>query len=128
MLAPNHQLRACSSALLLLVQALGLGHLALAEHALGPRGALADVVAQVAHEALQTHAETDPHSCALQAAMEAEAPHACMVAAVWAAPSVAAQPVALVLPRAVVLGAGYGWVATPQFDALSSAPKTSPPG
>lgn len=127
MFAPTHQLRAFVSALLLLVQLLGLGHIALAEHALDMRGALTDVVPQVSPVTAETHSEAEPHFCGRKVALHADAPHACLVFAAWTAASVAAQRMAPAPRCGQLPGFAGPSVTTRQLDTLCRAPKTSPP-
>jgi len=123
-----HQLRAVVSALLLLVQALGLGHLALAEHTVGEAGAQLEVALEGASGTAEVHSESAPHVCASDGVVHDDAPLACMVVAAWTAPS-ATTPRALlgVAARADAGCVTSASVVPPQFDALSRAPKASPP-
>lgn len=127
MFGSTHQLRAFISALLLVVQVLGLAHVVLAEHALDASGSVADVAPQLPVAASETHSNADPHLCGHSVTLHAEAPHACMVVAGWTAPAVASSRTGLAPRTARQVAADGACVAAPQFDALSSAPKTSPP-
>ena len=125
MLSPSCQLRAFASALLLLVQVLGLGHVALGRHVLSDSGALVDV----APLAAEAHDDFREHLCAGDVTIHADAPDDCLVVASWSSPSLV-TPSSLVLrhagrSRAPQL-AGRSFVEA-QLDALSRAPKASPP-
>jgi hypothetical protein len=126
---PVHQLRAVVSAVLLLVQALGLGHLALAEHAAGEAGAEIELAPEGASDTTaETHSESAPHVCGHDAVVHAEMRLVCMVVAAWTAPSLAPQRVVLAAPSpAGPRCAARASVVAPQFDVLSRAPKSSPP-
>lgn len=124
----GHKLRTAASSLLLLVQALGLGHLALGSHSVDQGGALVEVVQQDAIGPLETHSESAAHFCESTVVHHANDPHACMVIAAWTAPSVATQGTGLAVasqPR--LISATKAAVVPMQFEALSRAPKASPP-
>ncbi len=124
MLSPSPQLRAFVSALLLLAQVLGLGHVALGRHVLSDSGALVDV----APLAAEAHDDFREHLCAGDVTIHADAPEDCLVVASWSAPS-------LLTPSFVWLerrDASSTRLAVPSFvavqlDVLSRAPKASPP-
>jgi len=127
MVFPARQHSAFIAALLLFVQVLGLGHLAFARHSLGETGALVEVVPHAAAH-VERHTERAPHVCAADLAIHADAAEACMVVAVRTSPS-------MDTPRfALAQTAHSAWkssapltVAAAQLDALSRAPKASPP-
>jgi hypothetical protein len=123
-LSPFHQPRAIISALLLLVQVLGLAHVALDRHTVSGTGAIVDVVPL----ATETHEADEDHLCAGDLAIHAEAPRECLVIAVWSSPSVVTEPVALSSTAQLTpSGIPSASSAAPQFDALTRAPKASPP-
>lgn len=122
--SPIHQLRAPVSALLLLVQVLGLGHVALARHTLSENGTVVDV----APLALEAHEEEAEHLCAGDVAIHADAPGDCLVLAGWSAASLITPPVAIRRAQQPVVRApkSSSFVAV-QLEVLSRAPKASPP-
>ena len=122
--SPIHQLRAPVSALLLLVQVLGLGHVALARHTLSENGTVVDV----APLALEAHEEEAEHLCAGDVAIHADAPDDCLVLAGWSAASLITPPVAIRRAQQPVVRApkSSSFVAV-QLEVLSRAPKASPP-
>ena len=119
-----HQPRAFISALLLLVQVLGLGHVALARHTLSENGSLVDV----APLASEQHDDQDGHLCAGDVVIHADGPDDCLVLAGWSSPSLLTSPA--VLSRATASLAreirSSSFIAV-QLDVLSRAPKASPP-
>ena len=118
------QPRAFVSALLLVVQVLGLGHVALARHALGDDGAVIDV-APLATEAHDDRAE---HLCAGDVAIHADAPDDCLVVAGFSSPSLITAAVTLrSSPGSLVGGIARASSLAVQLDILSRAPKASPP-
>lgn len=124
MLPRVHQARAFVSALLLLAQVLGLGHVALGRHVLSDSGALVDV----APLAAEAHDDLREHLCAGDVAIHADAPDECLVLASWSAPSLLTASLSLRqrLGSSAALPDGVSDVAV-QLDALSRAPKASPP-
>ncbi len=124
MLSPRHQARALVSALLLLVQVLGLGHVALGRHVLSDSGALVDV----APLAAEAHDDLREHLCAGDVAIHADAPEDCLVVASWSSPSLVTQsPVPREARGSSTTGLAGRWFVEVQLDALSRAPKASPP-
>lgn len=118
------QPRAFISALLLLVQVLGLGHVALARHTINENGAVVDVEPLL----LETHDEEAGHLCAGDVGIHADAPDHCLVLAGFAAPSLVPLAVALPhTPQALFTGLHSSSFSFEQLDALSRAPKASPP-
>jgi hypothetical protein len=116
--------RALISGLLLLVQVLGLGHVALAKHTLSESGAFVDVAPLLT----ERHQDRGSHVCADDVAVHADAPDECVVLAQWRARSVPVAALALgavpesgsrVLPALLEVAV--------QVDVLSRAPKASPP-
>jgi hypothetical protein len=123
-LSPLHQLRAPISALLLLVQVVGLGHVALGRHELNEHGAIVDV----APPALEPHEATEGHLCAGDVTIHADAPGDCLVLAGWSAASLVTPPVALRrAPQHVVRVTKTSSFVAVQLEVLSRAPKASPP-
>ncbi len=121
---PLRQPRAFISALLLCVQMLGLGHVALARHTLSESGSLVDV----APLASEQHDDQDGHLCAGDVALHADAPGDCLVLAGWSAPSLLATPVSLRrVSIELITGIRSSSFIAVQLDALSRAPKASPP-
>lgn len=120
---PPPQPRVVLAALLLLLQALGLGHLAFAPHTLGERGELVDVAAQAG----EVHHEQRSHLCSGDATVRADA-HDCLVVAGWSTPSLLGSRggVRLAL-RPAAPGFATSSVVTVPIDALTRAPKASPP-
>lgn len=120
-----HQARVFISALLLVLQVLGLGHVALARHELSQSGALVDVEPLL----VDTHEETQSHFCGDEVAIHADAPGDCLVVATWTSPQLL-SPVAVVLPRSLTSStaapARARFVAPP-LEVLARAPKASPP-
>lgn len=124
MLPSSLQLRAFISALLLVVQVVGLGHVALTRHTVSDTGAIVDVVPL----ATETHEGDEDHFCAGDAELHAEAPGDCLVIASWSSPSVLSEPLAFrSTPHLALAGIAGEAQAAPQLDALSRAPKASPP-
>jgi hypothetical protein len=118
------QLRAFISALLLLVQVLGLAHVAFDRHTVSETGAIVDVVPL----ATETHEGDEDHLCAGDVAIHAEAPADCLVIAGWSAPSLLTEATSLSWSHQLaVVGISSEARAAPQLDALSRAPKASPP-
>ena len=124
MLSPSCQLRAFVSALLLLTQVLGLGHVALGRHVLSDSGALVDV----APLAAEAHDDFHEHLCAGDVTLHADAPEDCLVVASWSSPSLVTPSLVLRQTRGSSHPqlAALSFVAV-QLDALSRAPKASPP-
>lgn len=123
-LSPLRQPRAIISALLLLVQVLGLGHVALARHTLSENGAVIDVVPL----ATETHDEEEGHLCAGDVAIHADAPADCVVLAGFAAPSLVTPALALHRwPESIDSSLRSPSFVAVQLDVLSRAPKNSPP-
>lgn len=119
-----HQPRAFVAGLLLVVQVLGLGHVALARHTVSESGAIIDV----APLATETHEGDDDHLCAGDVAIHADAPDDCLVVATWSAASLVAPQVSLRhTPDVFVGGITSPPLVAAQLDALSRAPKSSPP-
>lgn len=117
-------LRAYVSALLLVLQVLGLGHVALARHTVSETGALVDVQPLL----VDSHEETESHVCADEVEIHADAPGDCLVAATWSAPLVLApSPVVRRLANAAVRAPAQSVHAAPPLDVLAVAPKASPP-
>lgn len=124
-MSPRHPSRAFVAALLLLVQGLGLAHLAVETHTVGRDGAMHDVAQLLA----DTHDSNDPHLCAPEEDGHlAPGSTGCAVLASWRA--------ALEAPASSPLhpgGASQPAPVTPhrtpaaQQDVLSRAPKLSPP-
>ena len=118
------QPRAFISALLLLVQLLGLGHVALARHVLSDTAAVVDVAGLV----VETHHDRGGHLCCDDVAIHFDAQDECLVFAARGVPSLHCIALALQLPeqprvREVV---SSSFIAA-QLDVLSRAPKASPP-
>ena len=112
------------SGLLLLVQLLGLVHVALQGHALGDDGA----VIHVAPLAAEAHDDRAEHLCAGDLAIHADAPDDCLVVAGWSSPTLLAAGVALRRsPNPFVGGIASASSVVVQLDILSRAPKASPP-
>lgn len=123
-LTPLHQPRAFVAALLLVVQVLGLGHVALARHTVSETGAIIDVTPL----ATETHDGDEDHLCAGDVELHADAPADCTVVASWSAASLLAPPLSLRhTPGASVGGITSLPLVAAQLDALSRAPKASPP-
>lgn len=110
---------------MLLVQALGLLHLAVETHTLGEDGSIHDV-AQLIEDA---HESNDPHLCSPEADSHlAPLINECAVLATWRA-AVETQPLISTLPLLISTATSFTAVTrthTPQ-DVLSRAPKSSPP-
>lgn len=118
------QLRAFVSALLLLVQVLGLGHVALDRHTVSDTGSIVDVVPV----ATETHEGDEDHLCTGDLELHAETPTECLVIAGWSSPTVLSKPLALSSTHELALvGISSEVRAAAQLDALSRAPKASPP-
>lgn len=117
-------LRAAISAVLLLVQVLGLGHLAFAEHALGAGGA----VVEAAPLAADAHDEAGDHLCAAETQVSSDGPEDCVVLAGWSTPSLVA-PVAqgVALRHAAQPDVRSAAQVEVQLEVLARAPKGSPP-
>ena len=112
------------SALLLLVQVAALGHVAVAKHALSESGSLVDV-APLLNE---RHQERSGHLCADDVAVHADAPDECAVLAQWRARSVPVAALALgAVPQSCSTVLLPSFEVAVQLDALSRAPKASPP-
>jgi hypothetical protein len=122
------QPRAFASAMLLVVQVLSLGHVALAAHALSEDGKLFEV-ASVTVDAHHGEGVDEGHLCARE-----QSPHHdlgdCAIAASWSSPSVVSAPGARAeaARRALVatLTAARRFTVV-QLEPLSLAPKASPP-
>ena len=117
-------LRPAVSAFLLLVQALGLGHVALAKHTLSDSGAVVEVTPLLSEK----HEGRSEHLCAAEPATRAEGPDDCLVLSGFRAPSLLAAAVAIRLERETQtcrLTSTADCVM--QLDVLSRAPKASPP-
>ncbi|MDP2269582.1 MAG: hypothetical protein Q8N23_10855 [Archangium sp.] len=124
MFNPAHTSRASVSALLLVVQVLGLGHLALSEHSLGEGGEVVDAVALHA----DAHSEDTAHLCGTGDATLPDDAETCAVFATWRSSSVVDRPSSFTLPAGSPrLEVSSFSVDAVQFDALSRAPKASPP-
>ena len=118
------QPRAMVCALLLMLQVLGLGHVALARHTLSENGSVVDVAPLTA----DAHDEEEGHLCAGDVAIHADAPDDCLVVAGFAAPSLVASAVSVGRTNApLVSGIGTPQLVAVQLDALSRAPQASPP-
>lgn len=106
------------------MQVLGLGHVALGRHVLSDSGALVDV----APLATEAHDDFREHLCAGDVTIHADAPEDCLVVASWSSPSVVASPLVLrhLAGSSLTQLAAASFVAV-QLDALSRAPKASPP-
>ncbi|MDP2273856.1 MAG: hypothetical protein Q8N23_36200 [Archangium sp.] len=118
------QPRAIVSALLLVLQVLSLGHVALARHTLSETGSVVDVAPLTA----DAHEDEEGHLCAGEMAIHADAPDDCLVVAGFAAPSLLASAVSLGRTNApLVSGISTPQLVAVQLDALSRAPKASPP-
>ena len=118
------QPRAMVSALLLVLQVLGLGHVALARHTLSENGSVVDVLPLTT----ETHEDEEGHLCAGDVAIHADAPDDCLVVAGFAAPSLLASAASLGRTNAPhVSGISTPQLVAVQLDALSRAPKASPP-
>ena len=119
------QPRAFASALLLLVQVSGFGHIALARHMLTDSGSIADV----AGLSSEKHESRRGHLCSTDdTALRAEGGEECSVLAARAALS-------LFMPRVAVAcvvqqpagGVSNSSFVEAQLEVLSRAPKASPP-
>lgn len=118
------QPRAMVSALLLVLQVLGLGHVALARHALSENGSVVDVAPLTA----EAHQGDEGHLCAGDVAIHADAPDDCLVLAGFAAPSLLGSAVSLGRTQhPLVSSIRTAQLVAVQLDALSRAPKASPP-
>ncbi len=118
------QPRAMVCALLLMLQVLGLGHVALARHTLSENGSVVDVAPLTA----DAHDEEEGHLCAGDVAIHADAPDDCLVVAGFAAPSLLASRVCLGgTQHPLVGGLSTPQLVAAQLDALCRAPKASPP-
>lgn len=122
--SPPRQPRAIISALLLLVQVLGLGHVALDRHTLSEDGTVVDAMPLVT----ESHAEDEGHLCAGDVALHADAPDDCAVLAALLAPSLLTKANALgPAPEVRARGISSPSYVEVQLDVLSLAPKASPP-
>ena len=118
------QLRAFVSTLLLVVQVLGLGHVALTRHTVSDTGSIVDVVPL----ATETHDADEDHLCSGDVELHADAPTDCGVIAYWSSPTIVSESAALSWTHQLALVGIAGEArAAAQFDALSRAPKSSPP-
>jgi hypothetical protein len=118
------QLRAFISALLLLVQVVGLGHVALTRHTVSDTGSIVDVVPL----ATETHDADEDHLCAGDLELHADAPSDCLVIALWSSPTIVSESASLSWSHQLALvGIAREARAAWQLDALSRAPKASPP-
>ncbi len=118
------QLRAIISTLLLVVQVLGLGHVALGRHTVSDTGSIVDVVPL----ATETHEADEDHLCSGDLELHAEAPTDCGVIAYWSSPTIVSEAAALSWTHQLALvGIAREARAVAQLDALSRAPKASPP-
>lgn len=124
-LSPLRQPRAFVSALLLLVQVVGLGHVALARHTLTDSGSIADVAGLSSEQ----HDSRRGHLCSNDdLALHAEGSDECAVLAVWAAPSLVAALVSVGhASQHAVGGVSCSSFVEAQLEVLSRAPKASPP-
>jgi hypothetical protein len=122
--SPFSQPRAFISALLLLVQVLGLGHVALARHTLSANGGLVDAMPLASEQ----HDDQDGHLCAGDVTIHADAPDDCLVLAGWSSPSLLTAAVSFRHgPAELISGIRSASFVAVQLDALSRAPKASPP-
>lgn len=121
----SRQARAFIASLLLVLQVLGLGHVALARHELSESGAIVDVAPVL----FDSHVGPEDHFCADDVAIHADAQGDCLVLA-------SLSSVRVVGPQSIVLGAAVPLarpraVRTPSVtssrDVLARAPKGSPP-
>ena len=118
------QPRAMVSALLLVLQVLGLGHVALARHTLSENGSVVDVTPRTA----ETHEGDEGHLCASEETIHADAPDDCLVVAGFSAPSLLVSAVSLGRSTdPLESGIRTTQLVAVQLDALSRAPKASPP-
>jgi hypothetical protein len=128
MVAHVHRQRVLISGLLLLVQALGLGHLALADHAIGEAGAFIEVVQEGESGVAEFHSESAPHMCEHKVVRHADGSHACMVVAGWTTAAMITWRKWLVWAvQSRLFGVTASTAVAMQFDVLSRAPKASPP-
>jgi hypothetical protein len=119
LLLSRHQ-RAIVSALLLTVQVLGLGHLALGSHTRSETGAMVDVVPL----AVEQHDEQTPHLCSGDVSFHADEQVDCLVVAGWSSPSLPKQGEALDAPQqALAASAIRSRVASTQLEVLSARRK-----
>lgn len=118
------QPRAFVSALLLWVQLLGLGHVLLAEHTLSEDGGVVEVAPLLA----ERHLDRGGHLCADEGALREAGPADCLVLSGLRAPGLPTPAVAGgVAPETLAQGLTSPAQVCLQFDALSRAPKASPP-
>jgi hypothetical protein len=116
--------RAFVSTLLLVLQVLGLGHVALARHTVSESGALVDVQPLL----IDSHDETESHVCAHEVEIHADAPGDCLVVATWTSPLLLTPSLPLHHVLDVAAGPALAAVtAEPPLDLLAVAPKASPP-
>lgn len=128
--AALRQFRVFVAALLLVAQALGLEHLVFAEHSFDGAGAIVEVGSP--HRQVHGHAQTidEAHFCENIVSSHADKLHVCMVVAAWAAASTLSERedgVATRVRGRQAIGLARASVMAKQFDALSRAPKCSPP-
>lgn len=110
---------------LLLVQALALAHLAVAEHVVTPTGALVDAVGL----SVEHHPQASEHLCATEDGAEHPQGQAdCLVGATWDTSRV---PLPAPLPALAAHQPGYTprspLAVPPAVPLLALAPKASPP-
>lgn len=116
--------RAFVSTLLLVLQVLGLGHVALARHTVSESGALVDVQPLL----IDSHDETESHVCAHEVEIHADAPSDCLVVATWTSPLLLTPSLSLHHAPDVAPGQSLAAVtAEPPLEPLAVAPKASPP-
>lgn len=123
--ASSHQTRACIAALLLVLQVLGLGHVALARHEVSETGAIVDVQPVL----FDSHADDEDHLCADDVAIHADAQGDCLVLVNWASPRVEGPVASAVVARLELETARplrAPMVSSPR-EVLARAPKGSPP-
>jgi hypothetical protein len=121
----SRQARAFIASLLLVLQVVGLGHVALARHELSESGAIVDVQPVL----FDSHADTGDHLCADDVAIHADAQGDCLVMAGWSSVRVVG-PQAMVLSPASPLARPRPLrtpAVTSSRDVLARAPKGSPP-
>ena len=116
--------RAFVSTLLLVLQVLGLGHVALARHTVNETGALVDVEPVL----VDLHEQTESHVCAHEVEIHADAPGDCLVVATWTSPLLLTPSLSLHHALDVAPGQSLAAVtAEPPLELLAVAPKASPP-
>lgn len=110
--------------MLLLVQVLGLGHVALARHTLSDSGAVVDT----AGLATELHQDRGGHLCSDVVAVHEDGLDDCVVLAQWRAASMSSPAMVVQPPQSALSGAisSSSFVGV-QLDVLSRAPKASPP-